>query len=226
MSEIMTIEVQPREETGKNANRRSRARGKIPAVVYGGGRESVSIEVDRKTLVDTLKGHSGENPIFLLKLGDKERHAMIRHTQVDPVSRQVIHIDFQRVLLDQKVRVAVPVELVGTAVGVKTEGGLLDFVTREIEVECLPTDIPENITVDVSELMLHESIRVRDLPVDPKWKAVSEGDTMLVHIVMPKAEEEPAAATPEAGATAAAPAEPEVIKKGKTDEKEDAKDKK
>src|SRR3954468_510995 len=135
MSETMQIEVNPREETGKNANRRARAAGKIPAGVYGGGKESVSIVIGRKTLVDTLKGHGGENPIFLLKLGDKERHAMIRHTQVDPLSRQVIHIDFQRVLLDQKVRVAVPVELVGTPVGVKTDGGLLDFVTREVHVE-------------------------------------------------------------------------------------------
>src|SRR4051812_14426298 len=143
MSETMNIEVQPREETGKNANRRSRARGKIPAAVYGGGKESVSIEVDRKTLVDMMKGHSGENPIFLLKLGDKDRHAMIRNMQVDPVSRQVIHIDFQRVLRDQKVRVAVPVELVGTAGGVKGGGGLLDFVTREGPLACLPGGIPK-----------------------------------------------------------------------------------
>jgi large subunit ribosomal protein L25 len=109
----------------------------------------------------------------------------------------------------------------GEAKGVKQQGGLLDFVTRDIEVECLPTDIPENIVVDVTELMLHESIRVRDLQVDPKWKAISEAETMLVHIVMPKVEEEPAAATAEAAA-AAAPAEPEVIKKGKTEEKEEA----
>ena len=113
-----------------------------------------------------------------------------------------------------------PIVVKGEAKGVKQQGGLLDFVTREIDVECLPTDIPENITVDVSELMLHESIRVRDLPVDPKWKAVSEGDTMVVHIVMPRAEEEAPAAAAEAGAVAAAPAEPEVIKKGKADEKE------
>jgi large subunit ribosomal protein L25 len=98
MSDTMTIEVQPRNETGKNANRRSRAAGKIPAVVYGGGKESVAIEVDRKTLLDMMKGHSGENPIFLLKLGDKDRHAMIRNMDIDPLSRQVIHIDFQRVL--------------------------------------------------------------------------------------------------------------------------------
>ena len=118
MSETMTIEVNPREETGKNANRRARAAGKIPAVVYGGGKESVAIQIDRKTLIDTMKGHSGENPIFLLKLGDKERHAMIRNMEIDPVSRQVIHIDFQRVVMDQKIRVAVPVEIVGTAFGV------------------------------------------------------------------------------------------------------------
>src|SRR5437763_6336313 len=136
MSETMTIEVQPREETGKNANRRSRAAGRIPAVVYGGGKESVAISIDRKTLLDSMKGHSGEHPIYLLKLGDKDRHAMIRDMEVDPISRQVLHIDFQRVLMDQKIRVAVPVELVGTPVGVKVEGGMLDFVTREVHIEC------------------------------------------------------------------------------------------
>jgi large subunit ribosomal protein L25 len=129
--------------------------------------------------------------------------------------------------MDKAIVVTVPIAVKGESKGVKQQGGLLDFVTREIEVECLPTNIPENITVDVTELMLHESIRVRDLPIDPKWKAISEGDTMLVHIVMPKVEEEPAAATADAAAAAAAPAEPEVIKKGKTEEKEEAaKDKK
>src|SRR3954465_13558800 len=150
MSETMNIEVQPREETGKNANRRARAAGKIPAVVYGGGKESVAVELNRKTLVDMMKGHSGENPIFLLKLGDKDRHAMIRNMQVDPVSRQVIHIDFQRMPMDQKVRSGVPVELVGAAVGVKVDGGLLECVTREVHVECLPGDIPKHLEPDVT----------------------------------------------------------------------------
>ena len=145
MSESMKIEVQSRETTGKNANRRTRAASKIPAVVYGGGKESVSIEVDRKTLLDMLKGHAGENPIFLLKLGEKDRHAMIRHMDVHPLSRQVIHVDFQRVLMDQKVRVQVPIELVGVAHGVKVEHGVLDFVTREVEIECLPGDIPKHL---------------------------------------------------------------------------------
>jgi large subunit ribosomal protein L25 len=146
----------------------------------------------------------------------------VREYQLDPVTHHLLHADFYQLAMDKAIVVTVPVVLKGESKGVKQQGGLLDFVTRDIEVECLPTDIPENITVDVSELMLHESIRLRDLPVDPKWKAISEGDTMLVHIVMPKAEEEPAAATPEAGAAAATPSEPEVIKKGKTDEKEEA----
>lgn len=209
MSEIMTIEVQPREETGKNANRRSRSRGKIPAVVYGGGKESVSIEVDRKTLVDTLKGHSGENPIFLLKLGDKERHAMIRHTQVDPVSRHVIHIDFQRVLLDQKVRVAVPVELVGTAVGVKVEGGMLDFVTREVHVECLPGQIPKHLEADVTDLHVGQHLEARELKLPENVVLLDDPEKVILSLSHGRLE------TPEEAA--AERAEPEVIKKAKAE---------
>jgi large subunit ribosomal protein L25 len=207
MSETMNIEVQPREETGKNANRRSRARGKIPAVVYGGGKESVSIEVDRKTLVDTMKGHGGENPIFLLKLGDKERHAMIRNMQVDPVSRKVIHIDFQRVLMDQKVKVAVPVELVGTAVGVKVDGGLLDFVTREVHVECLPGDIPKHLEADVANLHIGQHFEARELKIPEGVVLLDEPDKVIVSVGHGKLEEVAAEAT----------AEPEVIKKTKAE---------
>ena len=207
MSETMNIEVQPREETGKNANRRSRARGKIPAVVYGGGKESVSIEVDRKTLVDTMKGHGGENPIFLLKLGDKERHAMIRNMQIDPLSRQVIHIDFQRVLMDQKVRVAVPVELVGTAVGVKVDGGLLDFVTREVHVECLPGDIPKHLEADVTNLHIGQHFEARELKIPEGVVLLDEPEKVIVSVGHGKLEAEPAEAT----------AEPEVIKKTKAE---------
>ena len=219
MSDTMTLEVNPREQTGKNANRRSRSAGKIPAVVYGGGKESVAIEVDRKTLIDTLKGHAGENPIFLLKLGDKERHAMIRNMQTDPVSRQVIHIDFQRVLMDQKVRVTVPVELVGTAYGVKTEGGLLDFVTREIEVECLPTAIPHEIQLDVSEVKIGEHLEVKSLQLPEGVTLADDPDRVVVSVAHAKIEAEAPAATAEgAAAEGAAPAEPEVIAKGKKEE--------
>lgn len=213
MSETMTIEVQPRPETGKNANRRSRVAGKIPAVVYGGGKESVAIEVDRKTLVDTMKGHGGENPIFLLKLGDKERHAMIRHLQLDPVSRQVIHIDFQRVEMDQKVRVAVPVELVGTAYGVKTEGGMLDFVTREVHVECLPGEIPKHLGCDVTDLHVGQHVEAKDLELPAGVVLLDEPDKVIVALGHGRLEAAPAAEAAEAEA-----AEPEVIKRAKAED--------
>lgn len=213
MSETMTIEVQPRQETGKNANRRSRAAGKIPAVVYGGGKESVAIEIDRKTLVDTMKGHSGENPIFLLKLGDKERHAMIRNLQLDPVSRQVVHIDFQRVQMDQKVRVTVPIELVGTAYGVKTEGGLLDFVTREVHVECLPGEIPKHVDCDVTQVHVGQHIEAKDLPLPEGVTLLDEPDKVIVSLSHSRLE-----AAPAGEAAAGEPAEPEVIKRTKAEE--------
>ena len=194
---------------------------------YGPGKdgkapEGVAVAVDPKAVLRILHSDSGANTLINLKLGGSETRVMVREYQLDPITHHLLHADFYQLAMDKAIVVTVPVVVKGESKGVKQQGGLLDFVTREIEVECLPTDIPENITVDVSELMLHESIRLRDLPVDPKWKAISEGDTMLVHIVLPKAEEEPVAATAEAGAAAAAPAEPEVIKKGKTDEKEEA----
>jgi large subunit ribosomal protein L25 len=210
MSDTMQIEVNPREETGKNANRRARAAGKIPAVVYGGGKESVSIVIDRKTLVDTMKGHSGENPIFLLKLGDKERHAMIRHMEVDPVSRQVIHIDFQRVVMDQKIRVTVPVEIVGTAYGVKTEGGMLDFVSREVHVECLPGDIPKHLDCDVTDVHVGQHDVAKDLKLPQGVTRLDEPDRVIVSISHARLET--------AEAAAADRTEPEVIKKTKAEE--------
>ena len=210
MSETMTIEVQPRQETGKNANRRSRSAGKIPAVVYGGGKESVAIEVDRKTLVDTMKGHGGENPIFLLKLEGKERHAMIRHMQLDPVSRQVIHIDFQRVQMDQKVRVTVPVELVGTAYGVKTEGGLLDFVTREVHIECLPGDIPKHIEHDVTELRMGQHLEAKDLKLPEGLTLLDEPERVIASLGHARTDADALVAEERV--------EPEVIKRTKGEE--------
>lgn len=209
MSDTLNIEVNPRPETGKNANRRARAAGKIPAVVYGGGKESVAIAVDRKTLLDTLKGHSGETPIFLLKLGDKERHAMIRNMEVDPISRQVIHVDFQRVMMDQKVRVAVPVELVGTAVGVKAEGGMLDFVTREIHIECLPGDIPKHLEFDVTEIHVGQHVEAGDVKLPEGVVLLDEPDKVIASLTHGRLEAETDAA--------AERAEPEVIKKTKAE---------
>jgi len=230
-----TLEATSRDSFGKNEARRTRRDGRVPAVLYGAtgdtaSREATAIAVDPRALLKILHSESGANTLISLKLaGAGDTRVLIKEYQLDPVTHHLLHADFYQLAMDRAIVVTVPIVVKGEAKGVKQQSGMLDFVTREIEVECLPTDIPESITIDVSELMLHESIRVRDLPVDPKWKAISEGDTMLVHIVMPKAEEEPAAATPEAGAAVAgaAPAEPEVIKKGKPDEKEEAtKDKK
>ena len=219
-----TLEAVKRDGRGKNEANRLRAGGKIPAVFYGPGKdgkapEGVAVAVDPKAVLRILHSDTGANTLINLKLDGFEARVMVREYQLDPITHGLLHADFYQLAMDKAIVVTVPVVVKGEAKGVKQQGGLLDFVTRDIEVECLPTDIPENIVVDVTELMLHESIRVRDLPLDPKWKAISEGETMLVHIVMPKAEEEPAAATAEAAA-AAAPAEPEVIKKGKAETEE------
>jgi large subunit ribosomal protein L25 len=224
-----TLDAVKREGRGKNEANRLRASGRIPAVFYGPGKdgkgpEGVAVAVDPKAVMRILHSDTGANTLINLKLEGRETRVMVREFQLDPITHHLLHADFYQLAMDRAIVVTVPILVKGTAEGVKQQGGLLDFVTREIEVECLPTNIPENIVVDVSALMMHESIRVRDLAVDPKWKAISDGDTMLVHVVMPKAEEEPAAATADAAAAAAAaaPAEPEVIKKGKTEEKEEA----
>ena len=170
-----------------------------------------------------LHSDSGANTLINLKLDGREARVMVKEYQLDPVTHHLLHADFYQLAMDKVIVVSVPIVVRGEPMGVKQQGGLLDFVTRDIQVECLPTDIPEHIEIDVTELMLHQAIRLRDLPENPKWKVVSEPDTMLVHVVMPKAEES-AATTAEAEAVAApaAPAEPEVIKKGKTEKEEEA----
>ena len=220
-----TLEAVKREGRGKNEANRLRAKGRIPAVVYGTARdgkrpEGVAVAVDPKTLLRILHSESGANTLINLSVDGSEARVMVKEYQLDPITHQLLHADFYQLAMDKAITVTVPVVLRGEPRGVKTQGGLLDFVTREIQVQCLPTDIPEHIDLDVSELLLNQSVRLRDLPQSDKWKAVSDGETMLVHIVMPKAEESAAATTE----TAAAPttAEPEVIKKGK-DEKDEKK---
>jgi len=220
MSE-MTIEVQPRQETGTNSNRRLRLRGQIPAVVYGGpGRDSTPIHVDRKRLVELLKRSGGDNAVFLLKLSStgQERHAMIRDMQLDPITREIIHLDFLRVVMTEKVRVQVPVELIGIAYGVKTEGGVLDFSHREVYVECLPGDIPKTIALEVGELHLGHHLTAGDLRLPPKVTLLDEPERVLVSVMHSKTEVAPAAAAEAEAEPVEAGAEPEVIKKGKTEE--------
>jgi large subunit ribosomal protein L25 len=214
MSE-MTIEAQPRATTGTNSNRRLRSSGQIPAIVYGAGSAAVPIHVDRKRLVELLKkSGGGDNAVFLLKLAGsgEEPHAMIRDMQLDPLSRDIVHLDFLRVLMTEKVRVQVAVELTGTAYGVKVEGGVLDFSHREVHVECLPGDIPKQLEVDVAELRVGHHLTAGDLQLPAGVSLLDEPERVLVSVMHAKTEAEPEA-------EAAAPeGEPEVIKKGKPED--------
>jgi large subunit ribosomal protein L25 len=228
-----TLNGVKREEYGKNAMRRLRRAGMIPAVLYGGAPreegaapEATSIAVDPKVLQRILHSGLGANTLIGLHVGDDESRVMIREYQLDPVTHALLHADFFRIALDQRVKVTVPVVLKGEARGVKQQGGLLDFVHREIEIECLPADIPARIEVDVSELMLHQGIRLRELTENAMWTPLSDPDTLLVHVIAPKAEAEPVAPEAAAAAATATPAEPEVIKKGKAEKPEEEEEKK
>src|SRR5262245_63985111 len=221
------LEATTRDSFGKNEARRTRRDGKVPAVVYGGagdgsGPTAVPIAVEPKALLRILHSESGANTLISLKLAGSDTKVLVKEFQLDPLTHQVLHADFYRVAMDRAIQVTIPVIVKGEPKGVKQQGGVLELIRREIEIECLPGDIPENVEVDASELMLNQGIRVRDIAVSPKWKAVSDADMMLVHVIMPKAEE--VAAPAEATVAAAAPAEPEVIQKGKKEEAEEEKE--
>ncbi|HEY7058119.1 MAG TPA: 50S ribosomal protein L25 [Vicinamibacterales bacterium] len=217
-----TLQVEKRSGRGKNEARRLRASGRIPAVVYGVEKgTAVEISVDPKRLMRILHSDSGVNTLIGLEgLEVGGGKVLVKEYQLDPIDHHLLHADFYAVAMDKAITVTVPIVLKGEPKGVKQQGGVVDFVNRELEVETLPGDIPENITVDVSELMLHQGIRVKDLPQDQKWKPVSEPDMMIVHVVTVKAEEPAPEAAAATAAAPAAPAEPEVIKKGKKEEEE------
>ena len=222
------LEATTRDTFGKNEARRTRQAGRVPAVVYGASADSAlakvatPIAVEPRPLLKILHSESGANTLISLKLEGSATKVLVKAYQLDPVTHQVLHVDFYRVAMDKMLQVTIPVVVKGEPKGVKQQGGILEFIRREIEVECLPGDIPEHVEIDVSELMLHQGIRVRDVATDPKWKPVSEAELMLVHVIMPKVEEAPVAA--DAAAVPATTAEPEVLKKGKKDEeKEDDK---
>jgi large subunit ribosomal protein L25 len=219
------LEATKRTRFGKNEAGRLRREGQLPSVLYGGptsagGKpEAAPIAVDPKALMRILHSQSGANTIITLAFGGDSPKVMLKEFQLDPVSHTLLHADFYRVAMDKAITVTVPIVLRGESPGVKQEGGLLDFVHREIEIECLPADIPEHIEVDVSNLMLNQSIRLRDIIESMKWTPISDTDIMLVHVVAPKAEAEPVAAEGEVAAEAQA--EPEVIKKGKGEKEEE-----
>jgi|SRR5437868_5567780 large subunit ribosomal protein L25 len=215
------LEAQPRAAGNKNEARRVRRGGKIPAVVYGAGKDAMTVSVDPRQVSRILHSESGHNTIFDLTLNGGERSkAMIVDWQYEPIKGSLLHIDLKRIAMDQKLKVMVPIELKGEAAGVKQQGGILEQMLREVEVECLPGDIPSHIEADVSELVFGKTLRVADLPHSDKFKFITDSNQPVAHVTAVKEE---VAATPEAAAAeaAAAPAEPEVIKKGKQETEEE-----
>jgi len=214
MAEV-TLEVSGRDGTGKSAVRKLRQQGKVPGVVYGGHRDPVAIIVDRKAITDLIqKSEHGVRSVFLLKMAgtDQQRHAMIKDIQIDPINRKMMHVDFIRVVMDEVVRVSVPVVITGSPIGVR-EGGLLDFQVRELHVECLPNAIPDKVEIDISELGIHHYFRISDLPLPEGVKVLDDPNRVVVGVTHQRAEVVPE--VPVEGVEEVAPAEPEVISRGK-----------
>jgi large subunit ribosomal protein L25 len=212
------VAATPREgKFNKNAARRVRVKGRIPAVVYGAAQPAVAIEVDPKQIQKILHSDTGHNSIFDLEISGStaKTKAMIVDWQYEPIKGTLMHIDLKRIALDKVMTVEVPIQLVGTAFGVKTQGGILDTVLREVEIECLPGDIPSHIDLDVTQMAIGDVKRVSDLPHSDKIKFITDEGATVAHVVAIK--EEAAPAVEEVAAAAAAPAEPEVVKKGKTE---------
>lgn len=216
------VEAQAREESsrGKNEARRLRAKGRVPAVVYGAKKPTVAITVDPKQISRILQSESGHNTIFELQLNGDKGQVMIVDWQYDPMKDKLLHIDLKRIAMDERIKVQVPIHTIGEAAGVKQQGGILDQVLREVEIECLPVDIPTHVDADVSELVFGKVLRVADLKFAPAVKVLTDPNQTVAHITSVKEEVAP---TPEAVAAeaAAAPAEPEVIKKGKQETEEE-----
>ncbi|MBM3802516.1 MAG: 50S ribosomal protein L25/general stress protein Ctc [Acidimicrobiia bacterium] len=209
------VSADSREKRGKNAARQLRRSGKIPAVLYGNNESPIAVSVSPKELSSILNSSSGHNTIFTLGFQDAKTSVMLKDWQFDPIKGHLLHADLVRIALDKVLQVNVPVNAVGEAKGVKLEGGIFEFVLRTVEVECLPSDIPENISIDISELSIGSNLRVSDLKVDPKIKILSDSELVVAHVIAPKEEKvaEPAAE--------AVVAEPEVIKKGKVASEEE-----
>ena len=218
--ETNVLEAQPRQAGTKNDAKRVRRDGKIPAVVYGAGKDSLSISVDPRVVTRILNSETGHNTIFDLTMGGEKTKAMIVDWQYEPIKGKLLHIDLKRIALDKVLKVSVPIFLVGEAAGVKQEGGIMEQMLREVEVECLPADIPSHIDADVAHLTFGKVLRVSDLPKSDKIKFLTDANQPVAHVTSVKEE---VVATPEAVAAeaGAAPAEPEVIKKGKQETEEE-----
>jgi len=213
----LRIKAEKREVFGKNASRRLRREGMIPAVLYGGHDINVPLTLRKKDIFMILKTETGENTVFQLSFNSERRDVMIKELQRNPVTDEVLHADFVQIAMDEVIRVSVPVVIVGEAVGVKAEGGFVDFITREVEIECLPKDIPESIKIDISDLHLRQSLTVEDITLPKEAKLMSPPDTMLVLIEVPLKEEEIEVEEKEEEVIAEEE-EPQVIKKEKPEE--------
>jgi large subunit ribosomal protein L25 len=216
--QTFTVEGQVRDTRGKNAARRTRKTGMVPAVLYGGKKDATALSVNAKQVAKILRSETGHNTIFNVRVAEgSEEKAMMKDWQVDPFTGSLLHVDMLRIAMDVRMRVRVPVHTTGEPQGVKLQGGVFEMVTREVEIECLPADIPEEFKVDISGMMIGHQLRAGDVPLDPeKMKLVTDAVRVIAHVVTLKKEEEPTAEAAVAAETA--PAEPEVIKKGKKDE--------
>lgn len=220
------IKAEKREVFGKNASRRLRKEGIVPVILYGSNEANVPLALEKEALLKILRSETGENTVFEVSFNSETRNAMIKDLQLDPVSDEIMHADLIQIAMDKVVKVSVPVVTVGDAVGVKTEGGFVDFITREVEIECLPQDIPEHIEIDISHLHLRQAFKIGDVDVPEGIKLISDPDSILVHIELPAKEEEIEVEKEEEEEVISEEEEPEVIKKEKPAEEEEEKEKK
>jgi large subunit ribosomal protein L25 len=216
----IVVKSEKRQGLGSNASRRLRAQGFVPAVLYGEAMEATPLVIGKADIIQILKLESGENTIFKVAVGSGSYDAMIKEMQTDPATDELLHVDLIRISMDKTVQVTVPVVHHGDPIGVKTEGGFVDFVTREVEVECLPRDIPESLSIDISELHASQSFKVQAMAVPPGVKVLNDPNTVLVLISLPHKEEEFPGEKPEEEVAAEAPQEPEVIKKDRAEKEE------
>jgi large subunit ribosomal protein L25 len=219
VAENLKIEGNIREDFGKNAARRLRRSGRVPAVIYGGGSPCTAITFDPRPIARFIHSEAGHTAVLTMELpGSEPARVMLREWQTDPVRGKLLHVDFVRVARDTRLKVKVPIHVTGEPEGVKVQGGIFEFVLREVEVECLPDDIPEHITADVTSLTIGRNLRVAHLPTGENIKVLTDPDRVVAHVVALKAEEE----KPAAEGAEAAPEEPELIRKGKAEEEAEA----
>jgi len=217
----IVVKSEKRQGLGSNAARRLRAQGFVPAVLYGESLETMPLVLSKKDIVQILRLESGENTIFKVAVEGDAYDAMIKELQVDPASDELLHVDLIRISMDKPIKVTVPIVHGGEPIGVKTEGGFVDFVTREVEVECLPRDIPESLSIDISELHVNQSFKVAGMAVPAGVKILTDPNTVLVLVSMPHKEEEVfPGEKPEGEVVAEEPKEPEVIKKERAEKEE------